>query len=173
MKRFLIATALCAALAATHAAEVPRPGALDFRVRATDFTEGQVYKITGFFGFHAIVIFGPDEAIQKVTGYESGWKIESLGNKVLISPKLPDADSNLTVVTNRHVYFFDLTVKPFPKGKYASQANEVEQTYGLRFRYPEDDARAAAARAATCRCAANPKNGTAITSRRRRRHSRP
>ena len=147
MKRFLITMALCAALAATHAAEVPRPGALDFRVRATDFTEGQVYKITGFFGFHAIVIFGPDEAIQKVTGYESGWKIESLGNKVLISPKLPDADSNLTVVTNRHVYFFDLTVKPFPKGKYASQANEVEQTYGLRFRYPEDDARAAAARA--------------------------
>lgn len=147
MKRVLITTALCAAMAAAQAAEVPRPGELDYRVRTTNFYEGQVYKITGFFGFHAIVLFSQDEIIQKVSGYESGWNIESLGNKVLISPKLVDADSNLTVVTNRHVYFFDLSVKQFPKGKYASQAGDFEQTYGLRFRYPEDEARAAAARA--------------------------
>lgn len=148
MKRLFIATALCAALAtAVQAAEVPRPGTLDFRVRSADFTEGQVYKITGFFGFHVLVMFGLDETIQKVSGFESGWNIESLGNKVLISPKVPDADSNLTVVTNRHVYFFDLSVKPFPKGKYASQADDFEQAYGLRFRYPEDEAAAAAAKA--------------------------
>jgi type IV secretion system protein VirB9 len=147
MKAILIAVALCAGFASVQAAEVPRPGALDFRVRTTDYTEGQVYKITGFFGFHALVLFGEDERIDKVGGFEKGWTIDDLGNKVLIAPKVEDADSNLTVVTNRRVYFFDLSVKPFPKGKYRSQADDALQTYGLRFRYPEDEARAAVASA--------------------------
>lgn len=164
MKRILLATALCTAIMAAQATEVPRPGRFDFRVRTTNYTDGQVYKITGFFGFHAIVLFGQDETIQKVSGYESGWNIESLGNKVLISPKLADADSNLTVVTNRRVYFFDLSVKSFPKGKYASQASDSEQTYGLRFRYPDDEARAAAAKADTERAEARLRDNSAAIS---------
>jgi type IV secretion system protein VirB9 len=148
MKRMFAAAALCAAVVVAYAAEAPRAGALDFRVRTADYAEGQVYKITGFFGYHALVMFGADEKIEKVGGFEKGWQIEDLGNKVLIQPKIDDADSNLTVVTNRRVYFFDLSVKPFPK-KYRSQASEPEQTYGLRFRYPADEARAAAALAAS------------------------
>ena len=89
MKRLLIGTALCALLATAQAVEVPRPGPLDYRIRSTDFAEGQVYKITGFFGFHAIVLFGVDEVIQKVGGYENVWSIESLGNKILISQSSP------------------------------------------------------------------------------------
>ena len=146
MKRILIVAALCAAFATAQAAVLAPGGALDFRIRTTDYTDGQVYKITGFFGFHALVMFGQDERIEKVGGFEKGWQVDNLGNKVLIYPKLDDADSNLTVVTNRRVYFFDLSVKPFPK-KYHSQAVDQEQTYGLRFRYPEDEARAAAAKA--------------------------
>ena len=72
--------------------------------------------------------------------------IDNLGNKLLVYPKIDDADSNLTVVTNRRVYFFDLSVKPFPK-KYVSQADDPEQTYALKFRYPLDEAAAAAAAA--------------------------
>ncbi len=149
MKRFLFVVALCAACVSTQAAEMPRPGALDYRVRTTDYAEGQVYRITGFFGFHALVLFAQDEKIEKVGGFEKGWNIDDLGNKVLIAPKVEEADSNLTVVTNRRVYFFDLSVKPFPKGKYRSQADDALQTYGLRFRYPEDEARAAVAKAET------------------------
>lgn len=146
MKRALIAAALCAAFVSVQAAVLPPGGALDSRIRSTEYTEGQVYKITGFFGFHALVIFGQDERIEKVGGFEKGWQVDNLGNKVLIYPKLDDADSNLTVVTNRRIYFFDLSVKPFPK-KYHSQADDPEQTYGLRFRYPDDEARAATAKA--------------------------
>lgn len=146
MKHALTAAALCAAFVSAHAALLPPGGALDSRIRTTDYTDGQVYKITGFFGFHALVMFSQDERIEKVGGFEKGWQVDNLGNKVLIYPKLDEADSNLTVVTNRRVYFFDLTVKPFPK-KYHSQADDPEQTYGLRFRYPEDEARAAKAKA--------------------------
>jgi type IV secretion system protein VirB9 len=146
MKRLLVSAAMCAALGA-HAVEVPRSGSQDFRVRTADYNEDQVYKITGFFGFHALVVFGPDEKIQKIGAFDKGWKVDDLGNKIMISPKVEDADANLTVVTTRRIYHFDLAVKPFPKGKYRSQAEDTEQTYSLRFRYPDDEAFAAAARA--------------------------
>ncbi len=145
MKRLLVAAALVAAFA-SHAATVPPGGPQDYRIRTIDYSEGQVYRITGFFGFHALLMFGPDERVEKVGGFEKGWSVDNLGNKLLIHPKMDDADSNLTVVTTRRVYFFDLSVKPFPK-KYISQADDPEQTYALKFRYPQDEAAAARARA--------------------------
>lgn len=146
MKRLVIVATLWVAFAA-EAATVPHSGSQDYRIRTAEYNEGQVYRITGFFGFHALIMFGPDERIEKVGGFEKGWSVDNLGNKLLVHPKIDDADSNLTVVTSRRVYFFDLSVKPFPK-KYISQADDPEQTYALRFRYPEDEARAAAAAAA-------------------------
>jgi type IV secretion system protein VirB9 len=145
MKRVAFVAAMLAAFAA-KAATVPPSGAQDYRIRTAEYSEGQVYKITGFFGFHALIMFAPDERIEKVGGFEKGWSVDNLGNKLLVHPKLDDADSNLTVVTSRRVYFFDLSVKPFPK-TYTSQAGDPEQTYGLKFRYPEDEARAAVAEA--------------------------
>ena len=145
MKRLLVAATLVAAFA-SQAATVPPGGSQDYRIRTVDYSEGQVYRITGFFGFHALLMFGADERIEKVGGFEKGWSVDNLGNKLLVHPKIDDADSNLTVVTSRRVYFFDLSVKPFPK-KYASQAADPEQTYALKFRYPEDEAQAALARA--------------------------
>lgn len=146
MKRLVLVAALLAAITA-EAATVPPGGSQDYRVRSVDYSEGQVYRITGFFGFHALIMFAPDERIEKVGGFEKGWSVDNLGNKLLVHPKIEDADSNLTVVTSRRVYFFDLSVKPFPK-KYVSQAEDPNQTYGLKFRYPEEEARAAAAAAA-------------------------
>ena len=128
MKRVAFVAAMLAAFAA-KAATVPPSGAQDYRIRTAEYSEGQVYKITGFFGFHALIIFAPDERIEKVGGFEKGWSVDNLGNKLLVHPKLDDADSNLTVVTSRRVYFFDLSVKPFPK-TYTSQAGDPEQTMG-------------------------------------------
>lgn len=146
MKRLVVMSMLAGAIAC-HAATVPPGGVQDYRIRTIDYSEGQVYRITGFFGFHALIMFAPDERVEKVGGFEKGWSVDNLGNKLLVHPKLDDADSNLTVVTTKRVYFFDLAVKPFPK-KYVSQADDPEQTYALRFRYPEDELRAAAAAAA-------------------------
>ena len=148
MRRTLAIIALCAAAAAANAAEIAPGSTLDPRVRTTDYVEGQVYKITGFVGYHAVVVFAPDEKVERTWGFDSGWRIDDFGNKVSITPKLENADSNLSIVTNKRLYLFDLSVKPFPK-RYATQANDAEQTYALRFRYPQDEARAAAAQAAT------------------------
>ena len=148
----LTAMALLAGLAA-GAATLPPDGPLDRRVRTADYRDGEVYKITGFFGFHALLMFQDDERVEKVAGFEKGWSIDNLGNKLLVHPRVDDADSNLTVVTSRRVYFFELTVKPFPKA-YASQADDPDQTFGLRFRYPEEEARAVRAAAAASAAAA-------------------
>jgi type IV secretion system protein VirB9 len=147
MRSTLFIVALCATAAAANAEEIAPGGLLDPRVRTTDFVDGQVYKITGFVGYHAVVVFAPDEKVERKWGFDSGWQIDEFGNKVSITPKLENADANLSIVTNKRLYLFDLSVKPFPKGHYVTQANDAEQTYALRFRYPQDEARAAAAEA--------------------------
>ena len=45
-------------------ATLPPAGALDPRIRTADYSEGQVYRITGFFGFHALIMFAPDERVE-------------------------------------------------------------------------------------------------------------
>jgi len=147
MMRFATAAVLLLVFSVANALVIPQPGSEDFRVRTADYHEGQVYKITGFFGFNATVILNQDEKVIKVGGFDAGWKVDDLGNKIMIQPRLEKADSNLTVVTTRRVYFFDLTVRPFPKGKFYSQANDHDQMYGLRFRYPDDEATLEAAKA--------------------------
>ena len=150
MKRLVTVLAIAALIIfpRAHAIEIPARGAADYRVRTTAYHAGQVYKITGFFGYTATVSLNPDEKIIKFVGFDLGWKIEDVAdNKVIIQPRLENADSNLTVVTTKRVYFFDLTVRPFPKSKFRSQAGDPDQTYGLRFTYPEDERAEAALRA--------------------------
>lgn len=143
-----LAVAVLSLISRANAIEIPPRGAADYRVRTTAYHPGQVYKITGFFGYTATVSLNPDEKIIKFVGFDLGWKIEDVAdNKVIIQPRLENADSNLTVVTTRRVYFFDLTVRPFPKSHFRSQATDPDQTYGLRFTYPDDDAAEAALKA--------------------------
>jgi len=122
------------------AARFPSPGELDHRIRTAYYSPDQVFEITGFFGFQTLVQFAENERIVRIAGYDEGWKIDDLGNKFLISPKEDESDSNLTVITDRRTYFFDLTVKPYPQGsKVRSQAKDAQQTYSLRFLYPSDE----------------------------------
>lgn len=145
MKNIIYLFFLAAMFSPAYALEQPAPGAHDYRVRVADFKDGQVYKITGFFGFTATISLNPDEAVVKLVGFDLGWKVEAFAqNKVVIQPKIENADSNLTIITTKRVYYFDLTVRPFPKEKFKSQAKDPEQIYGLMFNYPDDDAKYAA-----------------------------
>ncbi|TCV82732.1 TrbG/VirB9 family P-type conjugative transfer protein [Sulfurirhabdus autotrophica] len=145
MKRTIIAIALLSVINSANALKTPARGDADFRVRTAEYHENQVYKITGFFGFPTTVSLNNDEAIVKLVGFDLGWNIENVAdNKVVIQPRVENADANLTVITTKRIYYFDLNVRPFPKETYKSQAQDRDQTFGLRFTYPEDEAAQAA-----------------------------
>ena len=126
------------------ALEVPTRGSLDYRVRSAEYHDNEVYKLTGFFGFPTTIVLNNDEKIVKAVGFDLGWNIETVEhNKLVLQPRLENSDSNLTVITTRRIYFFDLSARPFPKEKFHSQAKDPSQIYGLRFTYPAEEAKQA------------------------------
>lgn len=125
---FLIAGSL--ALSAPAFAQDPAPGApADPRLVTQVFDEAQVYTINGRVKVQTTIKFAPDEAIQNVAiGDSSAWQVQPNQAQTLlfVKPLATSARTNMTVVTNRRTYLFDLVASP-----------RNAPLYVLQFRYPE------------------------------------
>jgi type IV secretion system protein VirB9 len=135
----LIALALAAAPALAQGAPESTP---DPRLVTKVFDENQVYTINGKVLVQTTVKFAPDEAIQNVAiGDSNAWQVQPNQAQTLlfVKPLEPSARTNMTVVTNRRTYLFDLVASP-----------RNAPLYVMQFRYPElekaaEEARIAAA----------------------------
>lgn len=118
----------------------PRHSDFDTRLRLIDYNPLDVTKITTFYGVSTFVQFAESETIQDVAvGDDLAWNIIPRGSNLFIKPKAKKADTNVTVVTNKRVYHFALTVVP-RSTKDASAWRDPDLTYGLTFRYPDEEA---------------------------------
>ena len=89
-----------------------------------------------------MVQFGKSEKIETVAlGNSVAWQVipNKKGNMLFIKPVEPRAATNMNVVTDRRVYTFALQGGP---------ASLPDQTFKVRFRYPEEEADARLMRAA-------------------------
>lgn len=131
--------AILAALALTLAA--PAFGQ-DNRLQTLVFDENAVVRIEGKVKVQTTIKFAPDEMIENVAiGDSMAWQVQP--NKaqtiLFVKPLEVDARTNMTVVTDRRTYLFDLVASPRNSALYV-----------LQFRYPElekaaEEARLAAA----------------------------
>lgn len=130
-------------LAAPALAQDVAPGAVaDPRLVTQVFDEAQVYTINGKVKVQTTIKFAPDEAIQNVAiGDSSAWQVQPNQAQTLlfVKPLATSARTNMTVVTSRRTYLFDLVASP-----------RNAPLYVLKFRYPElekaaEEARLAAA----------------------------
>lgn len=141
-----------------QALEIPTPGPLDPRIRYVDYSPNQVVKLTGFYGFTTIIVFGDETVKTPAPGFPAVWDIVNKGHYITLQPKWdvatdkqgpvkPDdlrvleVPTNLVIETDKRMYVFDLAAKQPSVAK--SQARDPEQIYLLRFRYPDDERRAA------------------------------
>jgi len=118
---------------AGHAELVARPGRLDPRVRSLPYSAEQVFLVTGTYGMVTTILFGLDEDItQVVAGDTVSWQILTSADRrsLTLKPMEKDAATNLSVVTTKRTYSFDLRVND-------SKAIQ-NQTFKLQFTYPED-----------------------------------
>lgn len=115
----LAALALGVALAgsASHgvawATQTPRPGATDPRIRTVAYDPDQVVRLTGYFGIQTMLEFAPDERIENVSiGDAMGWQVtpNKKANLLFLKPLDRTAATNMTVVTDRRRYVFELVV---------------------------------------------------------------
>jgi len=120
-------------------AEVTPPkGPFDARVRVVDYNPLNVVKVNTFYGVSTDIQFGADEVIKDVAlGDDQAWAAMPRTNHLFIKPKAKQADTNLTVVTNKRTYQFLLFVLP-RKVNDPKAYSDHRLIYALTFRYPEE-----------------------------------
>jgi hypothetical protein len=131
---FLTALVLgCALSGAAQAADAPRPGLTDPRIRTVAYNPDQVVRLTGYFGIQTMLEFADDERIENVSiGDALGWQVtpNKKANLLFLKPLDRMAATNMTVVTDRRRYVFELVVAP-PK------ASTRDLAYVVRFLVPQ------------------------------------
>ncbi|WP_404480282.1 TrbG/VirB9 family P-type conjugative transfer protein [Novosphingobium sp. BL-52-GroH] len=122
----LTASLATLALAAQARASVPS----DPRLVAHAFSDNEVVRIDGKAGVQATIAFGQNEAIENVAvGDSQAWQItpNKRADLLFVKPLEATARTNMTVVTNRHTYFFDLVASA-----------KARPLYMLRFTYKDE-----------------------------------
>jgi len=120
----------------------------DARLRIVEFRSNAVLPLTGFVGYHIHFQFAPDERFVSLGAGDSAiLDVGAEANHLLLKPKLPTAGTNLTILTNRRVYFIDFRA-------LARRPQPDEAVYSIAFRYPEPDPASAAPNGAAAVAAA-------------------
>lgn len=141
MRRLCVLLLLVGFHGLTSAAETPKAGAVDHRMRYVDYHADQVYTITAFYGYAVTIVFDRSERVEKLSaGFGDAWEVKNYGHYITVAPKDLLPATNLVVTTDRRMYLFDLRAKvpPSPQASVA-YATDTEQIFALRFRYPEDE----------------------------------
>lgn len=108
----------------------PKPIASDRRIRTIVYNENQIYKYIGHYDYQSVIEFESDEEIVTVSmGNSMTWQVVPAGNRMFIKPVAQDALTNMTVITNKRTYHFELHAEE------ASGINDPKLVFVLRFIY--------------------------------------
>lgn len=141
MKAVLLVLVAVLAPISAAALEIPAPGTFDDRMKFVDYNPDEVFGITGHYGFATHIQFAPNERIRKIAlGDPQAWEIGPVDNHLFLKPKADQAETNMTVLTNRRVYSFELGAHASLRGAHP-EPNDM--FFQVKFRYPEDEARRA------------------------------
>ena len=127
-----------------HAAIVPEGTEKDSRIQYVEYDTDNVVKIRAKVGYTVTVQLDPSESAEQgvvVSGNKQGWAMETKGNNLIFKPAAEKGlNTNLTVITNKRTYVFDLAMAgcSYYKGKKVCSP----PTYLLRFTYPEEKSKA-------------------------------
>lgn len=105
--------------------------AQDSRLVELEYDPGRVVVIEGRTKVQATIKFGDDETIENVAvGDSAAWQItpNKRANLLFVKPLEPTAQTNMTVVTNKYTYLFDLVASP-----------KAKPLYILTFTYPKEE----------------------------------
>lgn len=136
----MIKQALCSALflccLTSYGQTNPIPHPKDARIKMVAFQENNVVPVHGKIFTTTQIVFGEDEVVKGIEGGDTaGWIVDykpAMPNMIFIKPTVLNSDSNMTVVTNKHQYYF--------KVQSSKSVDELSKagTYALKFIYPEE-----------------------------------
>lgn len=132
-----IALLLIVSLSLTaHAFEEDLPITRDSRIKTYIYNPNEVYLVVLHFGFQSHLEFAPGETVETISlGDSYAWKITPLGHRLFIRPLEKNIRTNMTIITNKRSYQFDIVSKELEEGE------EHDLVYQIKFFYPKKTAR--------------------------------
>ena len=121
------------ASADAHATREPRPILIDHRVRTIVYQPDQVFKYTGHYHYQTAIEFAPDESILTISmGDSTAWMLNPSGFRLFLKPVEQDATTNMTLITNKRTYLFELHARE------TDDIDDKEMAFIVRFIYPSE-----------------------------------
>lgn len=123
LRHILAAAAMCGAAAASAQAA-------DVRIKMRQYNPDEVVVVEGRAGVQATIAFAEQEQIENIAiGDSSSWQVtpNKRADLLFVKPLGANSRTNMTVVTDRRTYLFDLVARP-----------EGTPIYVLRFSYPPE-----------------------------------
>lgn len=133
MKKLVLSALLICTVLAPNAQALQEsiPVATDNRIRIVPYDPNDVFKFVGHFGFQSSIEFAADETIKTVSiGDSLAWQVVPESNRIFLKPIEENPQTNMTVVTNKRVYQFEL------QGKHSSGIRDSDMIFVMRFTYP-------------------------------------
>lgn len=135
MIRLILGLCVYLALFSPLMAQTGTPIVTDSRIKTFVYNENDVFTILTHYGYQSNIEFGKGESVQTVSvGDRVGWQVVPAGRRLFIKAMEEKAHTNMTVVTNKRAYQFDLRASD----QQPLHPNE-ELVYVVRFFYPEEN----------------------------------
>jgi type IV secretion system protein VirB9 len=106
----------------------------DNRIRTYIYNKNEVYLLPLTFGFQASIEFAKKEDIKTILlGDTYAWKITPMENRLSIKALEKNIRTNMTIITNKRTYYFDLIAKDNSDDLFSHE----NMVYVVRFFYPK------------------------------------
>jgi type IV secretion system protein VirB9 len=130
MKKVFIISFLTVMFSVTSSFAVPAI-MTDERVKTFVFDSSEIYRVNTRSGFQTTIEFNQDETIDTMSiGNSIGWQLTPAGRRLFIKPLHKTGITNLSVITNRRTYQFELI-------SVSSDSMTSSHAYVVRFYYPD------------------------------------
>jgi type IV secretion system protein VirB9 len=130
---YLIIVALSLIPINCNAKGIARPIGGESRIKIVNYTPNTVYKFIGHYEYQSIIEFGLDEKIETIAmGTPTPWQMIPAVNRIFIKPVEDNATTNMTVITNKRMYFFEMMAAE------AKGVQDEELNFVYKFIYPEE-----------------------------------
>ncbi|RTK92103.1 MAG: P-type conjugative transfer protein VirB9 [Rickettsiales bacterium] len=134
MQKLIIFLTLLIASHQAVAIRESRPMPIDSRMRVMIYNPDDVFKFTGYYGYQASIELANDEEIISISmGDTTSWQIVPSGHRIFIKPIEVEATTNMTLITNKRTYFFEL---------YAEETSDIRDpgmVFNVKFIYPDEE----------------------------------
>lgn len=107
----------------------------DPRIKRVIYAQDDVVELKTHFFRYTMIEFAEHESyVTHYIGDPEAWDFNPVNHRIFLKPIMDTPDSNMTIITDKRVYFFKL----FGQTKDERVAKGDTETFALRFQYPQE-----------------------------------